>query len=408
MRFAYTVKDSSGKTFAGSDDASDQDTLVARLQKQGYFILKVQPFSETLPKRSAKQLSRMRKFTHDRVKLDDMLIFSHQLATMLEAGVSLLRSLDITSNQVESRQLSNILSDVKKDVEQGASLSASLAKHPKVFNQFWVSLVEVGEASGSMPDILNKLTFYLEQDAAFRSSLVSALMYPIILMTVAIGAIIFFALLIAPRFKELFDSFHVQLPILTAVLLNTFDVIKTKFLLFVGALGAIIIVVRKYAQTPVGRLQLENFLFNLPKFGYVFKTLVTERFTSQMSILIESGVPILYALDISQRMVGNLTCANIIGEIKTSVREGKLLAEPMSKSGFFPPMTVQMILIGEETGELSKMLKRVAEYYQNYVQTFIKRFATIFEPLMLVFMGVVIGTLVIAMFLPIFSLTQIK
>ena len=192
---------------------------------------------------------------------------------------------------------------------------------------------------------------------------------------------------------------------MTVILLNTFDFIKTKFLLLAVIIGVILVVVKNYAATPGGKRHIEQILFNTPQMGYVYKIIIVERFTSQMSILVDSGVPILYALDITQRMINNKTCEEIIGKIKESVREGRLIAEPMQESEFFPPMAIQMISIGEETGELAKMLKSVSEFYQNYVSTFMKRFATIFEPLMLVFMGGTIGVLVIAMFLPIFSLS---
>jgi len=406
-RFSYTAKDINGKTVSATDDAPDQGALVSRLQAQGYFIVSVAPFKPTAGKRSDGRPVVKGTFTHNKVNLDDLLMFCHQLSTMLNSGVTLTRSLDVISMQVESKQLSETLIEVKKDVEHGGSLSASLAKHPKVFNQFWVSLIEVGEASGTMPTVLEKLATYMEQESAFQASIISAIIYPAILMLVATGAIVFFALVIGPKFKTIFDQFHVQLPPLTSALLVVFDFIKEKFLVLIGAICAIFILIKKYIATPKGQLQFEGFLFKIPKFGYVMKTIVVERFTSQLSILVDSGVPILYALDIAQRMVGNRTCANVIGEIKNNVREGKLVAEPMMKSGFFPPMAVQMILIGEETGELGKMLRSVAEFYQNYVQTFMKRFGTIFEPVMLVFMGAVIGTIVIAMFMPIFNLAQI-
>ena len=407
MRFSYTAKDAKGKTITAIEDAVDQSSLIARLQKQGYFIVSIAPVSDSQAKKAHQDKSPKGPYTHTKVKLDDLLIFCRQLATMLDAGVTLLRSLDVISMQVESKTLAQTLMVVKKDVEQGGSLSASLAKHPKVFNQLWISLVEVGEASGTMPTVLEKLAFYLERQAAFNSSVVSAIIYPLILLVVATLAILLFALVIGPRFKSIFDSFHVELPVLTRVLLGVFDFIKTKFFVLIGLIGGIVIVVRKYVQTPRGKQQAERIIFAVPKFGFVVRTIVVERFTSQMSILVDSGVPILYALDITQRMIGNKTCEAVIGEIKDTVREGKLVAEQMGKSGFFPPMAVQMIAIGEETGELGKMLKRVSQYYQDYVETFMKRFGVIFEPFMLVFMGGIIGVIVIAMFLPIFSIATL-
>ena len=407
MRFVYTVKDPAGKTFTATDDAPDEQDLVSRLQNQGFFIVSLRLFSETLPKKTETKLSNKAQFKRTKITLDDLVLFCQQLATMLNSGVNLLRSLDVISMQVESRKLSEILAQVKKSVEQGNSLSSSLAKHPKVFNQFWISVIEVGEASGNMPVILEKLAFYLEREAAFRATVLSAVLYPAILFVVAIGAILCFALVIGPKFKTIFDSFHTELPPITKALLAIFDFIKTKFLVLILVVGGIILLIKQYIQTLAGRIQMEKLLFSLPQFGNILRIIVIERFTSQLSILVDSGVPILYALEITQRMVGNKICEGVIGEIKNNVREGKLIAEPMSRSGFFPPMAVQMILIGEETGELAKMLRSVSEYYRAYVETFMKRFGVVFEPIMLIFMGVVIGVIVIAMFLPIFNISQL-
>ncbi len=407
MRFLYTAKDANGKTITQTDDAIDQEMLVSQLQKQGYFVMSVQPFSETVAKKAPAKSRQGNVITHNKVSLEDLLNLCQQFSALLDAGVPLLRSLDIISMQVESKQLYESMIEIRKSVEAGESLSASLAKHPKIFNRLWVSLVEVGEASGTMPTVLTKLAFYLEREAAFRSTIFSALMYPLVLTVVSFSAVLFFALVIGPKFKNLFESFGSELPQLTKTLLGTFDFIRIHFFLLTGIAGAIIVLMQQYVRTPIGRLQVERFFLSIPKFGDIYRTIIVERFTSQMSILTDSGVPILYALDITQRMVGNKVCENIITDIKNNVREGGLIAEYMNKSGFFPPMTIQMILVGEETGELGKMLKKVSEYYQEHVQTFLKRFSTLFEPIMLVVMAVVIGVIVIAMFLPIFNLSQL-
>src|SRR3989338_3649205 len=350
MRFSYVVKDAQGKTINGTDDAPDEAALIARLQKHGYFVISLKPFSATLQQKTASKAQMKGAFTHTKVKLDDLLILCRQLATMLDSGVTLLRSLDVIALQVESRDLAQTLQFIKKDIEQGSSFSVSLAKHPKVFNQFGVSLAEVGEPSGTMPAVLEKLAFYLEEEAAFRSAIISAIIYPAILLVVSLAAILFFALGIAPRFKALFDSFKVPLPPITAVLLGVFDFIKSKFIVLILTIGAILFLIKKYADTPAGRRQFETLFLKMPTFGKVYRTIVVERFTSQMAILVESGVPILYALDITQRLIGSPICSAVITEIKNNVREGKMLAEPMMKSGFFPPMSVQMIMIGEEIG----------------------------------------------------------
>lgn len=408
VKFSYTVKDINGKTKTDIADAFEQATLVDRLQKQGYFIVSIQELRDraAAPKDTA-AASAGKKFSHNNIKLDDLLIFSRQLATMLESGVTLLRSLDVIVSQVESRDLHKVLSQVKTDVVQGAPLSASLQKHPKIFNQFWVSLVEVGEASGTMPVVLAKLAFYLEQQSVFNAKVTSALIYPVILFVVCMGAISFFALFVGPRFQTIFHSMHAELPFITMALLATFDFIKRNILFFFLAGGAIFFALRKYTETYIGRLQFEKFLFKVPIMGSVFKLIIVERFASQMSILVDSGVPILYALDISQKLVDNNVCALVIEDIKEGVKQGKLIVEPMQKSGFFPVLAVQMIMVGEETGELSKMLKHVAHYYQRSVETTMDRLGTMIEPFMIIFMGAIIGVILVAMFLPLFDISKL-
>ncbi len=409
-KFKYVIKDSKGQTITDITDSTDQESLIDRLQKQGYFIVTIQEKSEAgglKPKKAKEKEKKQSNFTHNKVTLEDLLVFSRQLVTMLESGVTLLRSLDVIASQVESKQFSVILSKMKSDVEQGLSLSSSLAKHPKIFSQFWVSLVEVGEASGTMPLVLEKLAFYLEQEAAFSSTIISALIYPAILFCVAMGAVAFFAFFVGPRFESIFNSFGVELPLITKVLLSTFRFIKSKFLMLFGVIGGILFLLKKYMATKTGRLQFEKIAFESPVFGKVIKLIVVERFASQMAILVDSGVPILHALDIVQRLVDNKTCELILVDIKNGVREGELLVGPMIKSNFFPAMAIQMIMVGEETGELSKMLKQVSKFYQTSVEAFMKRFGTMVEPFMLVFMGAIIGTIVLAMFLPMFNLTQL-
>ncbi len=418
-KFSCVVKDKEGKAYKYVVDAPTQKEIVEKLQKQEYFIVSIKeivsasstsPASKQQPaieKKSQIQFKNKRKFSHNKTKLADLLVFARQLATMLESGVTLTRSLDVIQSQIQSKQFFNVVVQVKKDVEQGLSLSQSLAKHPKVFNQFWISLSEVGEASGTIPIVLNKLTFYLEQQSSFKATIISGVLYPIILFTVSMGAVVFFALFVGPRFESIFSSMNVALPLITIVLLATFKFIKSNLIIIVGVLAGIIFFLGQYIKTSSGRIAFERFLFNLPTAGEIFKLIIVERFSSQMAILLDAGVPILYALDISERLVDNKICSQIVNNIKEDVRKGELLVSPMEKSGFFPPMCIQMIMVGEETGELSKMLKHVAKFYQTEVETFMKRFATIIEPFMLVFMGFVIGTIVLAMFLPLFNIAQL-
>lgn len=406
-QYQYLAKNMEGKTIQEIEESSSEQSLIDKLQGKGYFVVSLQEIRVDSPKTEEKKQEKAKKesFTHNNVTMDDILVFARQLATMLEAGITLLRSLDVINSQVESKTLHNVLMQIRNDVEQGRSLSSSLEKHPKHFSQFWVSLVEVGEASGTMPQVLEKLAVFMEQQAAFKSIIISAIIYPCILMFVCVGAIGFFAFFVGPKFEAIYVSMGKELPAFTKLLLAVFKFIKEKIILIILGCVAGSFVFRQYIKTAVGQMQFEKFIFSLPTFGMVSKKIVVERFASQMSILIDSGVPILYALEISEKLVENRTCGLIIADIRASVREGKMLAEPMEASGFFPPMAVQMIKVGEETGELSKMLKHVSGFFQREVEAFMKRFGTMIEPLMLLVMGGVIGTIVLAMFLPMFSMS---
>ena len=292
-------------------------------------------------------------------------------------------------------------------METGLSLHESMAKHPSVFSELWVNLVESGEASGNLAMVLNRLASYLERASAFRRKIISALIYPGILMLAGIGALLFLTIKIIPTFAELFTGFDVKLPVLTQILIIISTFIRRYFLIIIISLGVGIYFLKQYLKTSDGRLMLENFQFKLPTFGEFFKALTVEKFSSEMSTLVESGVPILYSLDITEHSVDNLTMAGIIRKIKADVRDGNPLSQPLEKCGFFEPMVVQMVAIGEEIGELSQMFKKINEFYREYIETFLTRFTSMFEPIMLIFLGLVIGMMVVGMFLPIFQISQL-
>ena len=404
--FSYTVKDNTGKTKTGVLESFNEQVLVDRLQKEGYFIIDIRLAMQRTVLKSEKEGEEFR-FDHEKVKLEDLLVFSRQLATMLEAGVTMLRSLNIIISQIQSKQLFTAVKQIHDDIEHGSSLSVALVKHPRIFNQFWVSLAEVGEASGTMPKVLNKLANHVEKDAAFRSAIISAMVYPAILFVVCIGAITFFALVVGPRFETIFTSMHVQLPLMTKCLLGSFHFIKDYFLFIVVGVVVTFILLKSYIATPFGCLRYEKVLFKLPVVGEIIKLIVVERFSAQMAILIDSGVPLLYSLEITEKLVGNKTCGLVIAQVREQVREGRGMADALMDNGFFPVMSAQMIKVGEETGDLGKMLQHVADFYQSNVEAFMKRFGTLIEPFMLVFMATIIGTIVVAIFLPLFKLSQV-
>jgi type IV pilus assembly protein PilC len=408
-RFYYTARSKSGEKITNSEEANNEDELLIRLQAKDLIVSSIEPEkTETIPQKKGETVKKSDfKAKHNRITSDDLVLFCRQLATLLGAGVTILKSLDIISKQVSSRKLHNVTLELKKNMEEGLSLHEAMSKHLDVFSELWVNLAESGVASGNLAIVLSRLAAYLERNAEFKKKIISALIYPSILMGVGLIALLFLTIKIIPTFAEIFASFNITLPLITRILIFSSNVLRKYFLVFLG-LGIVgLFLFKGYAKTKAGRRKIESFKLGLPVFGEFFRGLTIERFSSEMSTLIESGVPILYSLDITEHSVDNLIMADIIRQIKDDVRQGKPLSKPLERSGFFDPMVVQMVSIGEEIGELPQMFKRINTFYQSYVETFLTRFIALFEPLVLVFMGLVIGIMVIGMFLPIFQLTQV-
>ncbi len=408
-KFFYIARSKTGQRSSGALDASTQEEVISQLQAKGLVVINI--FGEAKESGGLKEdVVAKAKFKpkHYRVTTEDLVLFCRQLATLLGAGVTILKSLDIISQQVSSRRLYNTLKDLKKSMEGGLSFHQALAKHSAIFPSLWVNLVESGEASGNLAVVLSRLAAYLERNEAFKKKVISALMYPAILFVAGLGALLFLSIKIIPTFVELFKGFNLELPFLTKVLVMVSDFL-IKYLL-TGTILFILgfFMLRKYIKTEKGRRQFERLLFNLPTFGEFFRVMANERFTAEMATLVESGVPILYSLEISERSVNSKILSDIIRNIKEDVRSGKPLSQPMERSGFFEPMAVQMVTIGEEIGELSNMFKRLNTFYEEYVDVFLTRFTTLFEPLMLVFIGAIVGIMVVGMFLPIFQITKIR
>lgn len=409
-RLSYIARDTAGNKVMGSEEASSPDELLNRLQTKNLIVVNISSeavSAEVKDKMGASRGGVKLKHKHYGVKESDLVLFCRQLATLLGAGVTILKSLEIILKQVASSKLYNILKSMIKDMEAGLGLHEAMAKHSSIFSDLWVNLVESGEASGNLAVVLNRLAGYLERNAEFKKKVISALIYPIILMTAGFGALLFLSIKIIPTFAELFKGFNMTLPLLTQILVSISFALRRFFLPIIVLIAAVIFMFRAYIKTKNGRFIFESYLLKMPLFGAFFQALVIERFSSEISTLIESGVPILYSLEITEHSVGNLVMAGIVRRIKENVREGKPLSQQMEKSGFFEPMVVQMVAVGEEIGELAQMFKKINAYYEEYVTTFLGRFTTMFEPLILLFMGGVIGIMVIGMFLPIFKLASI-
>lgn len=401
--FFYIAKDRDGRKITDVEDAGSPEEVALRLQAKGLFVISIDSEHGKAGHVSVDK----RKYGHSKISADDLVGFCRQLATLLGSGVTILRGLDIILKQVQSSRLHGVILEIKKSMEEGLSFHDALAKHPKIFSGLWANLVESGEASGCLPVVLDRLAKSLERNAEFKRKIITALFYPFILMVVGFGALLFLTIKIIPTFAELFKGFNLTLPLITRMLMTASEMIR-KYLVF-GVIAAVtfFILLKKYIATETGRRQYEKLVLSLPLFGDFFKALIAERFASEMSILIESGVPILYSLEIAEQSVGSFIAADYIRRMKEDVRRGKNLSQPLADCGFFEPMVVQMVSVGEEIGELSQMFKRITNFYQESVETFLARFTAMFEPIMLLFMGGVIGIMVLGMFLPIFQMSRI-
>lgn len=406
-KFTYIARNYKGEKITGTEEASSQEEVVGRLQSRNLLVVSIISDEAAVAKSGISAKVKI-KTKHYGISRDDLVLFCRQLATLLGAGVTILKSLDIISQQVSSKKLYNVIKDSQKNMEAGLSLHEAMAKHPQVFSELWVNLVESGEASGNLALILNRLASYLERMAAFKTKVISALIYPVILMCAAVGALLFLTLKIIPTFAELFKGFGTELPALTKVIVAVSYFLRKYLLVMLIAVAVLWYIIRRYIRTHDGRKRYEKLLLSLPVLGSFFHGLLVEKFSSEMSTLIESGVPILYSLEIAEHSVNNFVLADIIHDIKENVREGKPLSQPLEKSQFFDPMVIQMVAVGEEIGELSQMFKKINAFYQEYVETFLTRITAMFEPIMLIFMAFVIGIMVIGMFLPIFQIAQLS
>ncbi len=400
--FVYMARDRSGTVQSGHLDAVGEDEVVSILQGRGLIVTSLS--EREMAQAAFRQKVQASRRLHGRITLDDLVLFCQQLATLVEAGVPLLRSLEVVSMQAESRELLYAIEQMRRDIEGGSKFGNAMARHPHIFSKLWVSLVETGEASGNLAQSLHQIARYLESLRNLQSKAATAMTYPLVLIIVAVFVLAFFILKIIPIFKQVFDSMNVPLPALTRATLFISDVCRQYVFFIVAGVAAAIYFGRQFVRTEQGRWLVDRAALKLPIFNRLFIQLQLAYFAKGLSTLLASGVPILTSLEIMENSASNMVYAKAIRDIRELVREGKPMAEPMGSSGLFPPMMVQMVQVGEEIGELGKMLNRVAAYYEQRVDTFIERMSVLFEPIAIVVMAVIIGTLVISIFLPIFSL----
>ncbi len=403
--FKYQARNPAGKQVAGVVTAQNESDAIGELRRQNLVVV-------SLEEKGAK-----RKFDWSitlweskpgkrraRVRLQDMIVFTRQLATMLSAGLPLLECLEILREQTEDVGFKQVIEQIVDDVRSGSDFSDALRKHPRVFSNIYTNMIKAGEASGQLDEILVRLAEYQEATQALRQRIRAAMTYPCVSLILIFAISILLLVFIVPKFEDIFKGIHIELPKPTKVLLTVSIWMKTNWYIWSGALVGMVFGLIAYARTEVGGYQVDWVKLKLPIFGPLFRKVAISRFARTFATLIQSGVPILGALEIVASTSGNRIIEDAVLSSSESVRQGETLANPLAKSGVFPPMVTRMIAIGEKSGALESLLEKISEFYDQQVATTVEQLTSLIEPIMIGIMGIIVGGMVLAIFLPIFKL----
>jgi len=398
--FDYRVRDSQGNLIEGQIESESMSMVVSRLREMGYIPVSVKRRSRFAPNTEITL-----PFLGNRVKTAELAVATRQLATMIDSGLSIVRSLAVLATQVENKELARVLAEVRLEVERGSSLSAACAQHPKVFSNLFVTMVQAGEAGGSLDSVLGQLATTMEKQAVLNKKIRSAMVYPSVVLTVMV--IIFTVLLvfIVPIFKRIFTELHATLPGPTQVILHVAAVVRSPWvLLVIGVIVVGVLLFRRWIATEKGRRAFDRFKLRPPVFGPLMHKVALARFTGTLSSLVSAGVPILESLDICADTSGNQIVADALESAKEGVREGRSLADCLREhEDVIPNLVMQMVDVGEQTGALDGMLRKAADFYDQEVETTVANLTQLLEPMLTVIMGVGVGTMVICMYLPMFD-----
>ena len=394
--YVWEGKTRQGTIQKGEVEAASQSFVKLQLQRQRIIPSKI--------KAKPKDLLENVAFLQPKITENDLVIFTRQLGTMIDAGLPLVQALDILADQQDNKTLKKILTQIKGDVEGGATFTDALKQHPKVFDDLYVNLVAAGEMGGILDSILNKLGNYIEKAQKLKKQVKGAMVYPASIFSVAIIVVVILLLFVIPIFEKMFAEFGSALPAPTRIVINISEFFKSCFLYMVAGLVVFIIAFKKFYSTENGRTLIDNYILKLPVFGQLIRKVAVARFSRTLGTMVSSGVPLLDGLDITAKTAGNKTVENAVYYAKAGISEGRTIAEPLSEKDVFPPMVVKMISVGETTGALDAMLDKIADFYDDEVDAAVTTLTSLLEPMLMVFLGVVLGGLVIAMYLPIFKM----
>lgn len=404
--YSYKALDKGGREVKGVIEASSEDVIIERLRNMGYYPLEVSIEKAKAGNVDILALPGIRAVFH-RVKTKHVMVFTRQFATLIDAGLPIIRSLAILSEQVESIIFKEKIQQISKDIEGGSTLSDALAKHPKTFDNLYVNMVRAGEIGGVLEAVLNKIAEFLEKRQAIIGKVRSAMMYPLVVVILAACIVAFILIFIVPKFKDIYDQLGAELPGPTQILVTAGNILANQTIWVVIALVILFFIYKKINATKEGKYRIDQLKLKIPVFGQLFRKTAIVRFSGTLSTLITSGVPILQALDICRETSGNEVVTRALTEVYESVKEGESIHEPLSKCKVFPPLVVHMVAVGEETGAIDQMLTKVSEAYEREVDDTVNALTSILEPVLIVFLGVIVGAIVIALYLPLFNIPKI-
>lgn len=400
--YAYKALDTQGDARTGTIDAETESHAIARLREQGWVPLKLDSTAPGVLRGEVKI-----PFLSNRISLKDVAVGSRQLATMIDAGLPLMRALSVLTEQTQSQALARTWEAVRDEVQAGASFSAALAKHPKAFNPLYVAVVRAGEAGGALDEVLLRLADTLEKQVNLKNKIRSAMTYPVMVAVMVFAILAGILIFIVPTFEQLYIDLGGTLPFPTRVLIAASSGLRRFFPFLVPLFAGGAYAVRRYVNTDKGRHQWDMLKLRIPVFGELFRKVAMSRLARTLSTMLRSGVPVLQSLEITRETVGNRVVAEAIEDVETSVRKGDSLARPLARHKVIPPMVVQMLAVGEETGGVDTMLEKVAQFYDSEVDATVDALTSLIEPILIVFLGGVVGGILISLYLPLFKLVDL-
>lgn len=385
------------ESIEGERFSTSAQALAAVLRRE-----QISPVSITEKKSSGFSFRRKKKVTPTEVA-----VFTRQLSIMLDAGLPLIQALDAIAQEHPNKEFKSTLEAIRGDVESGSTLSAAMARHPRIFDALFTNMIAAGETGGILDTILQRLSSFIEKIVKIKKAVKSAMIYPSTILAIAVGVVTIILWKVVPVFSTLFEGFNVDLPLPTRIVIAVSGIIERYMIFFLIFVGICAFGLKSYYKTDKGRHVVDGALLKLPVLGDVLRKIGVSRFTRTLATLLTSGVPILEGLNITAKTSGNAILEDTIYKLRQRIEEGGNMADPMRQSGFFPPMVTQMVSVGESTGELDTMLVKVADYYEEEVDLVVANLLTILEPFLMAFLGVVVGGIVISMYLPLFKLIQV-